>query len=183
MNVSKAAARARLIPGHMTLAELVLLSSLAADLPAGSRWAEIGTLCGRSLLAVGLAVPENSELISIDVNWGRERRASVSAHEVFNELASTRGETLSIHALRASSHQAVQTFRDHWFDVIFIDAAHDYESVNQDIQLWLPKVKPGGLLCGHDYSRDWPGVIRAVNVLLPQRQIKESIWMYRMDAD
>ncbi|HBN75416.1 MAG TPA: hypothetical protein DD473_06285 [Planctomycetaceae bacterium] len=183
MNVSKAIARARLIPGHMTSTELTLMASLAADLPPGSRWAEVGTLCGRSLLAVGLAASENTELVSVDVNWGSERRANVSAHDVFHELASTRCEILAIHALRASSHRAVETFRDHWFDVVFIDAAHDYESVNQDIQLWLPKVKPGGLLCGHDFSRDWPGVIRAVNELLPQRKIQESIWMYRVDPE
>ena len=182
MNVSKAVTRARLIPGHMSPAELNLLSSLAADLPSGSRWAEIGTLCGRSLLGVGLAISENSELVSIDVNWGSELRAGVSTHDVFHEIAASRGEGLTLHALRAASHRAVQTFRDGWFDVVFIDAAHDYENVRQDIELWLPKVKPGGLLCGHDFFRDWPGVIRAVNELLPQRKIQEAIWMYRVES-
>jgi predicted O-methyltransferase YrrM len=37
-------------------------------------------------------------------------------------------------------------------DFVFIDASHDYQSTSRDIELWAPKVKPGGILCGHDYN-------------------------------
>lgn len=47
-------------------------------------------------------------------------------------------------------------------DLIFIDALHDYESVMQDIALWWPKVRIGGMLAGHDFNHQWPGVERAV---------------------
>jgi len=47
-------------------------------------------------------------------------------------------------------------------DLVFIDALHDYESVMQDISLWWPKVRQGGILAGHDYNHKWPGVERAV---------------------
>lgn len=50
----------------------------------------------------------------------------------------------------------------HEFDVVFIDALHDYESVNQDISLWWPLVRDGGYLAGHDYQHRFPGVMRAV---------------------
>lgn len=48
------------------------------------------------------------------------------------------------------------------FDLIFIDALHDYEHVKQDISLWWPKVRLGGILAGHDFNHKWPGVERAV---------------------
>lgn len=46
---------------------------------------------------------------------------------------------------------------------VFLDALHDYESVLADIDSWLPLVRPGGVIAGHDYSSaDWPGVVQAV---------------------
>ena len=48
-------------------------------------------------------------------------------------------------------------------DFVFIDAQHDYDSVKRDIELWRPKIKPGGLLCGHDYQPKFQGLIQAVN--------------------
>jgi predicted O-methyltransferase YrrM len=47
-------------------------------------------------------------------------------------------------------------------DIVFIDALHDYEHVKQDIALWWPKVRIGGILSGHDFNHKWPGVERAV---------------------
>jgi hypothetical protein len=46
---------------------------------------------------------------------------------------------------------------------VYIDASHEYEYVKQDILNWLPKVKLGGIICGDDYTRGWPGVVLAVN--------------------
>ena len=34
---------------------------------------------------------------------------------------------------------------------MYIDARHDYESVKEDLEHWLPKVKLGGIVAGHDY--------------------------------
>ncbi len=47
-------------------------------------------------------------------------------------------------------------------DLVFIDALHDYESVKEDIALWWPQVRMGGILAGHDFNHQWPGVERAV---------------------
>jgi hypothetical protein len=47
-------------------------------------------------------------------------------------------------------------------DFVYIDANHEYDYVKQDIEDWVPMLKEGGLLCGHDFSADCPGVIRAV---------------------
>lgn len=54
-------------------------------------------------------------------------------------------------------------------DLVFIDADHSYESVKQDIELWAPKLKPKGILCGHDYATDAPGVIKAVDEIFGEK--------------
>jgi hypothetical protein len=64
-------------------------------------------------------------------------------------------------------------------DIVFIDALHDYESVKQDIHLWWPKVRVGGMLSGHDANHQWPGVERAVAESFNLMQIgiaSDSVW-------
>lgn len=67
-----------------------------------------------------------------------------------------------LNLLRQTSEQAAAGVADQSRDFVFIDADHRYEAVKRDIELWLPKVRPGGLICGHDFCTGWPGVVRAV---------------------
>lgn len=57
-------------------------------------------------------------------------------------------------------------FPDNYFDWVYIDGWHGYNSIKRDITLALPKIKAGGILCGHDFTTEpsgWQtGVIRAV---------------------
>ena len=46
-------------------------------------------------------------------------------------------------------------------DVIHIDAAHEYESVRGDIQVWFPLLAADGILLGDDFNQHWPGVVQA----------------------
>ena len=50
------------------------------------------------------------------------------------------------------SNIASQGYPDNSFDFVYIDADHYYDSVKEDINLWYPKVVPGGILSGHDYD-------------------------------
>jgi FkbM family methyltransferase len=53
--------------------------------------------------------------------------------------------------LREKSEDAAARFRDGQLDFVYIDAQHHYEAVKQDLALWLPKIRRGGILAGHDY--------------------------------
>lgn len=58
--------------------------------------------------------------------------------------------------IRSSSKNAVDLFDDESLDFVYIDANHKYDYVNEDINLWFPKVRKGGILSGHDYLKiDW----------------------------
>ena len=68
--------------------------------------------------------------------------------------------------IKARSDQAAQTLRDNnvRLDFVYIDADHRQYAVTHDIAAWLPLVRPGGMLCGHDYVvAPRTGVIEAVD--------------------
>lgn len=62
-----------------------------------------------------------------------------------------------------SSKEASKQVEDNSLDIIFIDADHSYDSIKEDIDLWYPKVRKGGILCGHSYRIWRMGVVRAVS--------------------
>lgn len=58
--------------------------------------------------------------------------------------------------IRKTSAEAVKDFENWSLDFVYLDGAHDMENVLQDLELWYPKLKPGGLLGGHDFSHPNP---------------------------
>jgi hypothetical protein len=48
------------------------------------------------------------------------------------------------------SQTASEIFVDGILDLVFIDGDHRFEAVKADIMSWFPKVRAGGILCGHD---------------------------------
>lgn len=75
-----------------------------------------------------------------------------------------------VEIIRDFSIEGSQRFEDSYFDFIYIDAGHDYDSVRDDLKAWWPKLKEGGVFSGHDYFPDiriWRGkacgVYQAVN--------------------
>jgi len=70
------------------------------------------------------------------------------------------------------------------YDLIFLDADHSYEAVKQDIALWWPRLKDGGIMAFHDYHPEhsyFPGVYQAVTERfgeLPNREITLG-WMVK----
>ncbi len=69
-------------------------------------------------------------------------------------------------------------------DLVFIDANHEYTHVKQDILSWLPKVRPGGVLAGHDYAPEIPmfsGVKQAVDEIFGNKIMlgKDRLWIHK----
>jgi len=82
----------------------------------------------------------------------------------------------NINFIRKQSKSAVNHFEDDSLDFVFIDAIHLYENVKEDIRIWLPKLKSGGILSGDDFLSEFPGVIQAVKELLPGYKDSHGIW-------
>lgn len=68
-----------------------------------------------------------------------------------------------VNIIKNNSVSESKNYINEFFDIIYIDASHEYEFVKEDILTWLPKVKSGGIICGDDYIKGWPGVIKAVD--------------------
>jgi hypothetical protein len=84
--------------------------------------------------------------------------------------AQTRLAPYGVTFINFPSLEAAKTFEDGRLDFVFIDANHAYEFVKADIEAWAPKVRAGGMVCGHDYKHEGQerkplpfGVIQAVN--------------------
>jgi len=86
------------------------------------------------------------------------------------------------HVLKRDSVEAAREISDQSLDFVFIDADHSYKGVTTDIKAWLRKVKPGGLLCGHDYDHPDQGEVkRAVNDLLGDVETGDNrTWFWRV---
>jgi glycosyltransferase involved in cell wall biosynthesis len=132
---------------------------VAKTMPIDGLFAEVGSWKGKS--AVYLAdrmddLNNRAIVVCVDTYEGDDDTGKSDCLDEFRENAKGRN-AIPYHS---ESTSAAADFDDSHFDGIFIDAAHDYQSVKADIAAWLPKVKPGGFFGGHDI--DAPGVLRAV---------------------
>ena len=53
--------------------------------------------------------------------------------------------------VKSESLEAAKTIHNE-LDLVYIDADHGYQAVKDDIKAWMPKIRKGGIICGHDYT-------------------------------
>ena len=84
-----------------------------------------------------------------------------------------------VRVLRMTSIDAAKMFEHHSLDLVYIDGSHNYDDVITDIRTWLPRIKNGGAISGHDYGNGWPEVVKAVDECLGRSNInihKGTVW-------
>jgi predicted O-methyltransferase YrrM len=96
--------------------------------------------------------------------------------DVKSEFLKNVGHYPNLRLHEMSSGDAAQFFNDNSLDMVFIDGDHTYKGVKQDIDTWLPKMKKGGIICGHDYDIGWPGVVQAVDETFGKTNTVGTIW-------
>jgi predicted O-methyltransferase YrrM len=153
--------------GWLTHAEGMLLHELARSCRQGSI-VEIGSWKGRSTiwLACGSRRGAGRPVVAVDPHTGsEEHRTATFAPATFDEFRSNlerAGVSDAVEPLVTTSVAAASAFAEP-VGLVFIDGAHDYESVCDDIEAWHPKLLPGGTMAFHDVVSDWPGVWQAVH--------------------
>lgn len=159
----------------------------------GSHFVEVGSWKGRSAAFMAVEIHNSGKGIKFDCidTWeGSEEHLDLSSQWFNSELIKNKDWLYSeflknigpvkdlINPIRKTSLEAASMYEDESLDFVFIDAAHDYENVKQDILAWLPKVKKGGVIAGHDYS-SFPGVRQAVDEIFNHKIVSETCWIYK----
>lgn len=187
--------RAKLIDGWFNEDEMEWIGSQVQALPIGAVVVEVGSWKGRSSRAIADNLPEGAKLYCVDTFTGSSGEPDAHAtakdregDDVFMSFFHNLHDHLDagrVMPVRMMSIHAAETLNNLRPDLIFIDAAHDHESVKQDIEAWLPLLKEGGLFCGHDYYAEgeglyWIGVRQAVEEKFPNvEKSATSIWHVR----
>lgn len=174
--------RAIAVNGWMEPEELVWLEQHAC---VRETVIELGSWYGRSSVALAAA----RKLVCVDTwlgspgEWKYVSRVGLS--EIYDQFCrNLAGELASGVVQVRRGDLADEQFRMGLIaefggtaDMVFVDASHDEASVESDIGLARSMLRPEGLLCGHDYSQSWPGVMSAVSRLVPNVQNGPvSIW-------
>ena len=153
-----------------------LIDMIKELFPENAKVAEIGTGAAVSTEVFALLC---GEVVTTDLPAAELWR--LAAKDVFARYTNIKHFTMD--SVKLASIMADQSF-----DVVYIDAGHEYADLKRDIPAWLPKVRPGGLLCGHDYV-DRPacgfGIIQAVNEIFgkPDKVFKDTSWAVRIPRE
>lgn len=92
----------------------------------------------------------------------------IKVHDVFKENIKSHK---NISHIMKISDDACFDIKDNSVDFVYIDGMHTYEQVKKDIINYLPKIKKGGFIGGHDYHPNWQGVMDAINELLEVEKV------------
>lgn len=138
---------------------------LLRRLPADAVVAEIGVNEGGFSEKI-LSICKPKKLVLIDV-WASKRY-----HGGLFELVQRRFATYiaegRVEIMRDYSFAAIEKCAPQFFDWVYLDTDHSYETTHRELELLRPKMKPGGIIAGHDYIiGNWNdgvryGVIEAV---------------------
>lgn len=101
---------------------------------------------------------------------------------VYETYLERTGDHQNIQTIVCTSNDALDQLRGLEFDFVYIDGLHTYEGVKTDITNYLPLVKKGGVIGGHDYTNQIPhlvGVYKAVNEMFgtPDKVFKDNSWI------
>lgn len=163
---------------------------LAEQASTRTRVAEIGCWLGRSTVA--LAQHVNGWVTAVDTWRGSPEHEEMLRGKPDDWLQEEFIRNITglgnVYVFQMESVAAARFLRKTFnikYDMVFLDAGHDRDSIRADIRAWRGMLVPGGLLCGHDYQPSWPDVVEAVNELLPGAEKipgdRNTIWFKVME--
>jgi hypothetical protein len=170
-----------------------LYKTIVEKFSSNSKFVEVGSWKGKSSAFMAVEIANSNKDIDfycVDT-WegGPDHQGRDDLHTLYDTFTDNMKSLKDYYIpMRMTSLNAAKQFEDNSLDFVFIDASHEYQDVKNDIIAWLPKVKQGGVLAGHDYyvnSHDFfPGVKQAVNETLNVNELyfTEDCWVYSVKS-
>ncbi len=144
------------------------------------RMIEIGSFIGESTIIFAEYFKEVIAIDPFQPDYHKEDPTSkFNFDEVYEEYLRRTSPFPNIKTLRLTSDDAVKELNSELYDFIYIDGIHSYEQVKIDIENYLPLLKEGGIIGGHDYGPSWPGVRQSVDEKFgqPDKVFKDTSWI------
>lgn len=200
---------------QLSLIDAMALDRLAQEAACpGMKAIELGSFTGRSSLAVLPTVKQHGgSMVCVDWFQGNEGLgddlplsqgyAQANVLDVLRQNLRAGGYEDLVTVMVGTTQSVAPSVQDGCADLLFVDADHRYTGVRQDIIDWYPKLKEGGIICGHDMERRLDecdlarveahcevdladglhyGVIRAVGEFFPDAQLEGVVWWVRKKA-
>ena len=184
------------IPGHFNYENVY--NDMIAFTPEDTKekFVEIGAWKGKSICYAGVEIINSGKNIKIDSvdTWEGSPGEPILMNDesvinntlYFDYLKNIEPVKEVVFPIRLPSVQAANLYEDNSLFFVFIDGSHLYESVKEDILAWLPKVKSGCFIGGHDIDQteEFNGVRKAVDEILGPCNVKIynkgwASWLYR----
>ena len=120
----------------------------------GMTAAEVGCWKGATTGALGQVVKENDGILWCCDPWENETCGAdhTDILETFEKNIQALELTDNIVILRKPSREAYKQFLDDSLDIVFLDGLHMYDYIWPDIINFWPKIREGGIICGHDLN-------------------------------
>lgn len=155
----------------------------------GGTFVEVGSWKGRSTSFVGpVCMANGTRLVCVD-HWQGSRdklaehyAATLAVEDVEQTFRTNmRALGIEVEVLREPSAAAAARFAPGSVDRVFLDGSHDGPSVAEDLAAWSERLKPDGILAGHDYDEKHGELRAAVDAFARERGLEvrrgpRSIW-------
>lgn len=162
-NITKYDAVLKYTYGLTAILDIIAISSLLFRTLSRAKYKiralEIGSRfgCATVFIALGLkAFSEDNILFCMDTWKGTENGGDaheianyINALEHFRSVMHFMGVSEQVKPIICDSALGMEALRDNYYDIIFIDAAHNYKNILADILNAIRIVRPGGLIMGH----------------------------------
>jgi hypothetical protein len=170
------------IKGFFNESHIQLFNAILNKAPDNGTWVEIGSFIGKSIAYIyceSLQRNKNYEFHTIDPFLSHPETESfyklfkIDGNNLYEEfIKNIEPIKNKINYYRNTSIEVSKKFKDESVDVIYIDGAHDYESVQADIKYWYPKMKKNSIMAFDDYLSPHAGLKFAVDEFVSKEKLQ-----------